>query len=199
MDHERRTYQRLQLTKPLKARLGNRSVMLIDVSAVGALVQNGDEIPVGTTKNLRFTWRKEKVSIKAEAVRTEEGRIGLKFAEDSEQLRRLISESATEVLRAQQANLEGEREKNVVGEDTLTAASAGLRGKGYMMYIFRAGTWTKRRAMIPDQPDEDGFTVAASEPEEQVALLCDAYARGDEEARRLTRLLAELSTATVRS
>lgn len=200
MSHERRIYQRLHITKPLKARFGNRSVKLIDVSAVGALVQDGDEMPVGATKNLRFTWRKEKVTIKAETVRTEEGRTGLRFPEDSEQLRRLISGSATEMLRAQQANLEGEREQNVVGDETLTAASAGLlRGKGYMMCIFRDGKWTKRRALIPDQPDDDGFTVAAGEPEEQVALLCDAYERGDEEARRMTRLLAELSVATVRS
>lgn len=195
---ERRVFQRLYLTKPLKGRFGNRSVSLIDVSAAGALIEDGDEIPIGEQKNLRFTWRKKKVMIKAETVRTEEGRAGLRFLEDSKLLRGLIAKSATEMLKAQQANMDGKREENIVGDETLTAASAGLvRGKGYMVYNLEQGVWTKRRAIIPEQPP-NGFTVSAGEPEDQVALLCDAYQRGDEEARRMTRLLAELSVATVK-
>jgi hypothetical protein len=190
-------YQRLYLTRPLDGTFGKRKVKLIDVSAIGALMENDEGIKVGTRSTLRFEWRGQPVKIKAQAVRTEEGRAGVTFLEDSEILRRLIADSATEMLRAQQANVEGDREHNIVGEDTLTAASAGLRGRGYIMYTFSNGTWSKRRALLPDQP-EDGFTISAAEPEDQVALLCDAYERGDEEARRMTRLLAELSTATVR-
>lgn len=191
-------FQRLYLTKPLKGRFGNRSVSLIDVSAAGALIADGDEIPLGQRKNLRFTWRKKKVLIKAETVRTEEGRAGLRFLEDSKLLRGLIAKSATEMLRAQQANMDGNREENIVGDETLTAASAGLlHGKGYMVYNLEDGVWTKRRALIAEQPP-NGFTVSAGEPDDQVALLIDAYMRGDEESRRMTRLLAELSTATVK-
>lgn len=195
---ERRKYQRLNLTKPLKGRFGNRTVILIDVSATGAMIEDGDEIPVGQKKTLRFTWRKKKVMIKAETVRKKKGRTGLRFLEDSKQLKRLIKESATEMLRAQQANMEGKREDNVVGDETLTAASSGLlRNKGYMVYNLENGQWTKRGALIAEQPP-NGFTVSAGEPEDQVALLLDAYQRGDEEARRMTRLLAELSVATVK-
>lgn len=195
---ERRKFQRLYLTKPLKGRFGNRPVNLVDVSATGALIEDGGNIPVGQKKNLRFTWRKKKVMIKAETVRTKQGRAGLRFLENSKQLRRLIKESATEMLRAQQANMEGNREENVVGDDTLTAASTGILGKkGYMVYNLEQGVWTKRGALIAEQPP-NGFTVSAAEPEDQVALLCDAYQRGDEEARRMTRLLAELSVATVK-
>ena len=191
-------FQRLYLTKPLKARFGNRSVSLIDVSATGALIEDGDDIPLGQTKSLRFTWRRKKVTIKAETVRTDEGRSGLHFLEDSQLLRDLIAKSATEVLLAQQANMEGDREHNIVGDETLTAASAGLlRGKGFMVYNLEQGVWTKRRALIAEQPP-NGFTISAAEPEDQVALLCDAYERGDDEARRMTRLLAELSVATVK-
>ena len=50
--------------------------------------------------------------------------------------------------------------------------------------------------MLPDQP-ENGFTVSAAEPDDQVELLCQTYESGDEESRRLTRLLAELSAASV--
>ncbi len=191
-------YQRLYLTKPLKGKFGRYAVKLIDVSAIGALIEESEKIAIGTKARLKFKWRDQPVEIMAEAVRNIEGHAGLSFLEESELIRRLISESATEMLRAQQANMEGKREENVVGEDTLTAASAGLRGRGYMMYKFADGTWSKRQALIPDQPEE-GFTVSAAEPEEQVALLRDAYERGDDEARRMTRLLAELSVATVRS
>ena len=191
-------YQRLHLTEPLQARFGKRAVKLIDVSATGALIEDGGEVPVGEQKNLRFTWREKKITIKAETVRTDEGRAGLKFLEDSKALRDAIAESATEMLRAQQANMDGDREKNIVGDETLTAASAGLlRGKGYMVYNLENGVWTKRRALIAEQPP-NGFTVSAGEPDDQVALLIDAYERGDDEARRMTRLLAELSVATVK-
>ena len=191
-------FQRLHLTRPLKARFGKNAVSLIDVSAIGALIENGTKIPVGEKRTLRFTWRDEKVEIKAETVRTDEGRAGLRFLEDSEHLRRLIADSTTEVLRAQQANVVGDREMNVVGDETLTSVSAAMRlGRGYTTYIFENGEWTKRRSLLPDQP-ENGFTLAAGEPEDQVALLCQTYERGDDEARRLTRLLAELSVAGIK-
>jgi hypothetical protein len=64
-------------------------------------------------------------------------------------------------------------------------------------WILEEGGWRRRQALIPDQPD-DGFTVSASEPDEQVALLRMTYEKGDAEQRRLTRLLAELSVVTVR-
>lgn len=136
MDQDRREYQRLALTKPLNGRFGKFRVRLIDVSAIGALIESDEEIPAGTRGSLSFSWRKHKLKIKAETIRTDEDRAGLRFTEDSEYLRKLISESATEVLRAQEANLEGEREKNVIaGDETLTTASAGLRAAGYVTWL----------------------------------------------------------------
>jgi hypothetical protein len=195
---ERRMFQRLYLTRPLKARFGRKNVTLIDVSATGALIEDGGEIPVGQQKTLHFTWRDEKVTIRAETVRAETGRAGLRFLEESEQLRRLIAASATEVLRAQQANVDGNRERNVVGEETLTSVSAALSaGVGFTTYTFENGVWTKRRALLPDQP-ENGFTIQAGEPDDQVAMLCQTYERGNPDSRRLTRLLAELSVAGIK-
>lgn len=198
MDEERREYQRLALTKPLSGRFIKYKVRLLDVSATGALIESDAEIPLGKKGTLNFTWRKHKVKIKAETVRTEEDRAGLRFIEQSEQLCELIAESAREVLRAQQANLEGEREKNIIsGDETLTTASAGLRAAGWVTWTLEPNGWKKRKSLLPDQP-ENGFTLAASEPEDQVALLRQTYENGDAEARRITRLLAELSVATVR-
>jgi hypothetical protein len=56
------------------------------------------------------------------------------------------------------------------------------------------GRWTSEYTSTSEQPTE-GFTIAAGETEEQVALLCQTYEAGDDEARRLTRMFAELSIA----
>lgn len=198
MDHERREYQRLALTSPLAGRFSNMKIRLLDVSATGALIEADSEIPIGKRGTLSFTWRQHKVKIKAEAVRTMSDQAGLHFTETSDQLRQLIAESATEVLRAQEANLEGDRMRNIIaGEETLTSASAGFRAAGYVTWTLQPEGWKRRKSLLPDQP-ENGFTLAASEPEDQVALLCKTYENGNAEQRRLTRLLAELSVATVR-
>jgi hypothetical protein len=198
VEPERREYQRLALTKPLAGRFIKMKIRLLDVSATGALIEADTEIPSGKLGTLTFTWRKHKVKIKAEAVRTMSDQAGLKFTEDSDQLRELIAESATEVLRAQEANMDGDRVRNIIsGDETLTSASAGLRAAGYVTWTLQPEGWKRRKSLLPDQP-ENGFTLAASEPEDQVALLCKTYENGNEEQRRLTRLLAELSVATVR-
>lgn len=198
MSDERREYQRLALTKPIDGKFGKHPIRLIDVSAVGARVESHGDVPLGSRAVLRFTWRKHKIKVRAETVRTQDEEAGLHFLEDSEILRQCIAQSALEVLKAQEANLEGERERNIIsGDETLTAASAGLRSTGFVTWTLQDGAWKRRRSLLPDQP-ENGITVAASEPQEQVDLLLKTYESGDEEARTLTRLLAELSVATVR-
>jgi len=70
VDPERREYQRLALTSPLTGRFLKLKIRLLDVSATGALIESDLEIPPGKRGTLTFTWRKHKVKIKAEAVRT---------------------------------------------------------------------------------------------------------------------------------
>jgi hypothetical protein len=96
-------------------------------------------------------------------------------------------------LRAQEANASGDRQHNVVGDETLTAASAGARASsGFLQYRLTGDGWTCQRALLPDQP-EDGFTVSANESQEQIDLLCRTYEGGDTESKRMTRMIAELS------
>lgn len=197
MQEDRRLYQRLHLTEPLPARFGRTKVQLVDVSATGALAESRKPIAAGSKSVLHFSWRGREVSIHAEVVRTADRESGLHFIEESAVLWELISESAEELLRAQRANMEGDRESNVVGEETLTSASAGLGASGYVVWTLTDGGWKKRRALLGDQPD-DGFCVSAAEPADQVELLRQTWENGDEETRRMTRLLAELSAASVR-
>lgn len=194
-DDERRSFQRLVLTKPLDGWFGDWSVSLADVSATGALIDSDENIPVDARGILRFFWQGEEIEITADTVRASEGRCGLRFAEQHERLNQFIAASALDLLRAQEANALGAREDNRIGDETLTAASSqALRSSTFVTYTWRDGAWKRRSSLLPDQPP-DGFTVSASEDPEQIEMLCRTYADGDAEARRLTRLLAELSVA----
>ncbi|HJW94625.1 MAG TPA: PilZ domain-containing protein [Thermoanaerobaculia bacterium] len=196
---ERRAYQRLNLMRPLDGWFGDYAVRLLDVSASGALVDLEEPLEEHARALLRFFWNGEEVEVTAEVARADEKRLGLKFVEENETLRRLIATSVTEILAAQQANADGHREANVIGDGTLTSASEHFGdARTFTVWMYADGRWKHRRSLLPDQP-ADGFTIAANEPEEQVAMLCRTYENGDEEARRLTRLLAELSVTRVSS
>jgi hypothetical protein len=98
-----------------------------------------------------------------------------------------------ELRRAQEANAAGDRARNVIrGDATLTAASEIAPSAFFVSYRLGPAGWKRRRSLLPDQP-EDGFTVRASMPQEDVDLLCETYEAGDAESRRLTRLMAQLS------
>ena len=52
--------------------------------------------------------------------------------------------------------------------------------------------WLRRPAFTPRQP-ENGFTIPMRSNDVELKRLCLSYSAGDEEARRLVRLFAELS------
>jgi hypothetical protein len=193
VSEERRVYQRLTLSEPLDGWFGDFAVRLIDVSATGALVEYDEPIPDDARALLRFYWRNGEIEVLAETARTMERQAGLKFLEENDALCQAIAASAREVLLALSANATGNRTANIVGDETLTAAWR-RPVPGFVRWIYSAGTWRSEHASESDQPP-DGFTIAAAEPDDQVALLCQTYESGDTEARRLTRMLAELSVA----
>ena len=193
MIDERREYQRLNLTKPLDGWFGDFAVELVDVSASGAQIVHDDPLPEGARGLLRFTWRGEDIELTAEVARTMGQRSGLAFVDDSPILRQHIEISALELLRAREANATGDRARNVIGDETLTAASAGARAlRGYLVYELNGNQWTCRVAVLPNQPP-NGFTVAANESEEQIDLLRKTFESGGEEERKMTRMIAQLS------
>jgi hypothetical protein len=193
VNDERRQFQRLTLTEPVDGWFGDFAVRLIDVSATGAQIETDEPLPSDARALLRFYWRGREVEITAETARTNQLRAGLRFVDDSEVLRELIALSAEELLRAYEANAAGDRSANVIGDQTITAMRQTL-GTGYVTWTLQDGTWTSRHSLLPDQP-LDGFTIAAGEPDEQAAMLCRTYETGDAEARKLTRMLAELSVS----
>ena len=193
MIEERRSFERLNLTKPIDGSFGDQSVVVVEVSVGGAKIVHDDPIPKGTQGMLRFTWRGRDLAVLGQVTRSDGARSGVHFLEHNEDLTTLVNQWASEVLAAQQANAEGDRAANVVGDETLTAASAGARAlSGYLQYHFTTDGWKCHRALLPDQP-EDGFTVSANESQEQIDLLCRTYEGGDAEAQRMTRMIAGLS------
>lgn len=191
MSDERRQFQRLSLTEPLDGWFGDFAIRLIDVSATGALIESDEPIPDDSRALLRFWWRGNEIELTAETARADGSRRGLAFVEENALLCELIADSATELLRAWNANANGNREANLVGDQTFTAAMH-RHTSGYVTWTFCADGWKSRPSLLPDQPP-DGFTISAAEPDEQVEMLRRTYESGDAEARRLTRLLAEIS------
>lgn len=194
MSDERRQFQRLELSEPIDGWFGDFAVRLLNVSATGALIECDEPIPADARALLRFWWRGAEVELLAEMRRHGGDGAGLAFVDDATMIRDLIAHSATELLRAQEANALGDRDRNVFGDQTLTAASS-YAASGYITWTYGENGWKSRPSLIADQPS-NGFTISAGEPADQVAMLCSTYEGGDTEARRLTRMLAELSVAS---
>jgi hypothetical protein len=185
--------EKLNLTAPLDGWFGDFAVRLVKVGAHDAQIVHDDELPVGSRGLLTFVWQTIDVEITAEVQRTAGQRSGVKFVEENETLNKLVRDSAGELLRAQEANALGDRERNVIGGGTLTAASQGARlGRTFLIYELTDGKWKARKSDTADQP-ENGFAVLADESEEQIDLLCKAFEDGDEEARRVMKIIAQLS------
>ena len=195
MPDERRTFQRLNLTRTIDGRFGDQAVGIADVSASGAQLVLDAPIEPGARAPLRFAWRGEEVEVIAEVTRFADGRAGVQFVEANDALRSLLAASVLEILHAQEANASGDRARNVIGGDeTLTAASEIELTNAFVSFRLGDAGWKRRRSLLPDQPD-DGFTIRAGVPQEDVDLLCRTYEAGDAESRRLTRLMAELSVS----
>ena len=196
MNDERRAYQRLTLTEPLDGWFGDFSVRLVDVSASGAQIEHDEPIPADARGLLRFFWRGQEVEILAATARAiESNRSGVQFLEENETLRGLIAMSAADILRALEANARGDRGANVIGDETLTSAWQRPIA-GYVSWVYDGSAWSARPSRHADQP-ENGFTISAAEDDDQVEMLRRTYESGDLEARRLTRMLAELSVAGI--
>lgn len=193
MNDERRQSPRLPLPAPLDGWFGDFSVVLLDISASGARIEHTEDIEPGARALLRFFWRDEEFELMAETANQAGNQRGLRFVDRSERLEAVVDGALAELQVAYEANARGDREANVFGDETITAASRNI-GTAYVTWIFSPAGWTSRRSLLPDQP-EDGFTISSAEPEEQVSLLRQTWETGDEESRRMTRLLAEMSNS----
>ncbi len=123
-----RRYERIRLSRPIVARLGSLSVVLSDISVIGARVEHNVQLATGNMARLSFRWNDENIEIQSKVVRSKLERFssgsdgltiyhsGLEFIgsspEGARALHQMISSHIIRALEEQKANARG-----VVPED----------------------------------------------------------------------------------
>lgn len=191
MSEEHPAFRRLTLTEPLNGWFGDFAVRLVTVGERHAEIEHDDPLPEDACALLRFYWRGHEVEVMATTRPSSAGNRTEVELEPDAFLTSQIQQSATDVGRAFEANLRGDRDANVVGDETVTAASRIL-STGFVRWTLTEDGWHSQPASTPDQPD-NGFTIAAGQRAGEVAILRRTYEEGDDAARALTRCLAAMS------
>ncbi len=210
---DRREFQRLRLSKPILATMGDTNALILDVGIGGAFLEHYGKAESGDRFSLRFRWQGEEIELVCEVARSEIIRSpggdgassvshsGVRFIESSPgstpRLQNLIATFVGKVLAAQKANASGDRDENAASMLSKLGEARRMRTSGFHAYHLDGGRWVKTATHSAKQP-EDGFTVAAFEDQEEVDALCRTYEQSDAEGRRLIRLVAELSVKSPR-
>jgi hypothetical protein len=205
---ERRTFQRLKLTKPILAMLDNGTALVLDIGMSGALIEHYGIAEPGDTFVLSFRWQGTDVEFVCEVVRTAVMRnpagdgdsvvshTGVRFTkpigDSSARLEDFMATFVGRVLAAQKANAAGESRGDVTFLEQLGGARRSRTRGGYVSYRLKGDVWWRIPTSSYAQP-EDGFTVGAHEDDDEIESLCRTYESADAEGRDLIRLVAELS------
>ena len=187
----------LRLAKPIAAKLGDEAVLILDLGRSGALLSGRCSHAQGTTRELAFAHAGTRVKVQclitgvADHALTPETDLLVRFLEHSDALSEFIAAYEEQIRRAEAANAEGDFALNVIeGDRTLADLGAAARStETFLRCHFERGRWRREVTGSREQP-LDGFTVAASETEDQVTLLQLAYEESDERERRLLREFA---------
>lgn len=198
MSHaERREFQRLRLRPAIAAVLGGRPASLVEVGILGARVATEASFRPGILTELTFAADEGEIVMRCEIVRAVElpgtFESGVRFraavGESGDRLRHMLSRLVAVELELQKSDATLHRPKSIDGDRVVHS-----RDVRYLCYRLERSGWSRRAALLPEQP-ETGFTVAREEDPEEISLLCSVYEAADEEGRRLIRMFAELSVA----
>jgi len=195
--------------------MGGGAALVLDLGVGGALVEHEGEISPGSRTNLRIRWYQYDIDLACQAVhsrlvnrstetRTAVSHSGIRFvdlsAETNHQLQSMMATMVGRILAAQKANARGDYEGDRIDSGAILSDLGRARRSrmgGLVSYKLKGNMWWRTPTATSSQPP-DGFTVAAYEDETDLETLCAAYVRSDEEGRRLIRLIAELSVASVK-
>ena len=198
---ERRQFHRIHLDAPIAARMHEVPVRLLDVSLNGARIVSEARFGPGSAEELTFDWNGMDIRVACTVVRCtlysfakSPGdkslyQTGLRITEtignSDRALRELIASYVIRALEEQKANARG---------IPPLGPYAYIEGKGdrYRRCELTDGKWRRSETNRPDQPP-NGFTISADVGPYYVDLLCQTYQNSDEEGRRLTQTLAQLS------
>lgn len=211
---DRRKFQRLKLSKPILASMGEASALVLDIGITGAYLEHYGTVEPGDEFRLSFRWQAADVAFECEVARTRVVRTpggdgksavshtGVRFTapvgDSDERLQDMIATFIGRILAAQRANASGDISDH---RGAVTLAEIGearrMRTRGFISYRLKGNSWWRVPTESSAQP-ADGFTVAAYEDEEEVETLCRAFEAADDETRQLIRLVAELSVMSAR-
>lgn len=213
----KRKYERVRLPEPLTVRLGAASVIALDISLGGCRIEHRNRFSVGAQTAVKLCYAGEEAEIPCSVVRckldrfqVEEGgaiyQTGVRFEPASSEMagivRKLVVDHVSRALEEQKANARGTRRGDqatspMFDKDGLLAATdrhGNPAKKAFVKFEFDNGRWKKVVTFDAEQPDE-GFTVASTEDEQQLEILCKAYQIGDPKTRQMIRICAEMSVA----
>jgi hypothetical protein len=190
----------LRLAKPIPAKLGEQAVLALDLGPAGALLSGRCSYAPGTEHDFAFAEGGIRVKVRCLITGVADHMLGpdtdllVRFIERSEGLANFIAAYEEQIRRAETANAEGDAARNVIdGDRTLSDLGAAARSKEtFLRCRLNGGTWTNEVTALRDQ-HADGFTIGASETEDQIQLLRLAYEESDDRERRLLREFAAAS------
>ncbi len=198
---ERRQFHRIHLDVPIQARVGDVPVEVRDVSLNGTRVVGEARFGPGSEHNLDFVWNDCAIKLIVTVVRCtlhsfakapgekSTYQTGLRIREtvgkSDRYLRELIASYVIHALEEQKANARGLPP---------LGPYAYIEGKGdrFRRCELTDDKWRRSETTRADQPP-NGFTVSADVRPYYVDLLCETYQASDEEGRKLTQTLAQLS------
>jgi hypothetical protein len=210
MASDRREFQRLRLAKPILGLLEGQNALILDVGVGGAFVEHYGTSKPGQRFHLIFRWKSEDIEFLCEVRRsavvrgsgeTAVSQTGMRFVEaagpSEERLQDMMATFVGRVLAAQRMNASGDAGDGSDATLAQLGAARRSRARGYLIYRFLDGKWSRNPTESPKQP-ENGFTIAAYEDEDELETLCRAWEIADDEGRRLIHLVAELSARSMR-
>jgi hypothetical protein len=200
--HEvKREFERVHFEHPIPAQLSGQPVAIIDLAIGGARLLGTSRVVPASNHELRISWEGESIVLKCTITRcviqtfarkpddASTYEIGVRILEtagDSD--RKLHHLIATFVLRAideQRANWSG---VPPIGPYVHIEGKSGR----YRRCQYFNGDWNIAETTKPEQP-ANGFTVSAEVSPKYLNMLCETWLKTDDEGKRLTRILAELS------
>ena len=190
----------LRLAKPIPAKLGGEAVQVLDLGPSRALLSGRCSHEPGTEHELSFVERGIGVRVRCVVTGTADHEatpyidVLVRFLESSDGLSRFIVRYEEQIRLAEAANAAGNLAANVIDEDLMLSdlGSAARSKHAFLRYRFSAGKWSGEMTSSPDQPG-DGFTISATETEDQIQLLQLAYEESGEAERGLLREFAAAS------
>ena len=190
----------LRLAKPIPAKLGGDAVLMLDLGPSGALLSGRCSHAQGTEHELAFADAGQRVRVRCRITGVADHLAGpdtdllVRFLGPGDGLSGFVAGYEEQIRRAETANAEGELAKNVIdGDRTLADLGAAARSAAtFLRCRWSDGRWSREVTASREQPAE-GFTIAASETEDQVTLLQLAYEESNDQERRLLREFAATS------